>query len=68
MIEKVAPIVSQQPATMPQLTVKELEQVREMQYWAQIRRERRQALGLPAEGTNKLSETEISLIFCKRAT
>lgn len=50
MIEKVAPIVSQQPLTKPQLTEKELEQVREMQYWAQIRRERREALGLPLEG------------------
>jgi hypothetical protein len=49
-IEKVAPVVSQQPAAKPQLTEGELEQLREMQYWAQIRRERREALGLSPDG------------------
>jgi hypothetical protein len=49
--------ISQQPEIKPQLTAKELEQVREMQKWAQIRKQRREAAGLPAEGMNNRSET-----------
>ena len=43
-------MISQQPGTKPQLTPHELEQVKEMQKWAQIGKERRLAAGLPIEG------------------
>ena len=55
--------ISQQPEGKEQLTAKELEQIQEMRKWAQIRKERREAAGLPAEGTNNQSEASTPLII-----
>jgi hypothetical protein len=44
-------LVSHQPPINPQLTPEELEQLKGVQKWAEIRKERRKAAGLPEEGT-----------------
>jgi len=42
-------LVSQQPQSQAHLTPQELEQLRETKKWAEIRKERRAAAGLPLE-------------------
>jgi hypothetical protein len=43
-------VVDQQPTNIQNLTPKEIEQVKEMQKWEQIRKQRRAENGIPEPG------------------